>query len=368
MSGETSKKVTSAEGDCCLCKDKIPSLKEKVKIFGKSELQIGALIHRSLGVDLGVYIGSENLAICRLCHNMLNAYNKALKKVNQIVHGIKQKFESNGPLRIKRLSNPNLSAEISRGPPLPASLKPPDNVCVSAFTKLPPVFGFGAISPIAPLSIFRAPNCVESSGIFGPMSSSTPKTPREISERSITKRQVYLSVEYPSQTVRKELNDDLAVLGKAIASGFEQDIAKAILKNVNFKKIVVEKVLQLMMSQINGICSRKQPSMLRANTKEEIVNFDFEKLCLEWKERAPIFYAFLMTCATTTRKEIAPEWLPSIAVAGSILLKQRNSHMNGCATVLGILIKSRSLEVRQAIDYFASTRAFESRVKTNFIV
>ena len=75
-----------------------------------------------------------------------------------------------------------------------------------------------------------------------------------------------------------------------------------------------------------------------------------------------------MTCATTTLKEIAPEWLPSITVAGSILLKQRNSHKNGCATVLGILIKSRSLEVRQVIDYFASTRAFESRVKTNLII
>ena len=89
------------------------------------------------------------------------------------------------------------------------------------------------------------------------MSSSTSKTPREISERSITETKVYLSVEYPSQTVQKELNDDLAVLGKAIASGFEQRIAKAILKNVNFKKIVVEKVLQLMTSQINGICNRK---------------------------------------------------------------------------------------------------------------
>ena len=108
--------------------------------------------------------------------------------------------------------------------------------------------------------------------------------------------------------------------------------------------------------------------MLRANTKEEIVDFDFEKLCFEWKERAPIFYAFLMTCATATQNEIAPEWLPSIAVAGLILLKQQNSHMNGCATVLGILIKSRSLEVRQVIDYFTSTRAFESRVKTNLIV
>ena len=75
-----------------------------------------------------------------------------------------------------------------------------------------------------------------------------------------------------------------------------------------------------------------------------------------------------MTCVTTTRKEIVPEWLPSIAVARSILLRQRNSHMNGCATVLGIVIKSRSLEVRQVIDYFASTRAFDSRVKTNLIV
>ena len=77
---ETPKKVTSAKGDCFLCKDKIPSLKEKVKIFGKSELEISALIHRSLGVDLSVYVGSENLAICRLCYNMLNAYSKALKK------------------------------------------------------------------------------------------------------------------------------------------------------------------------------------------------------------------------------------------------------------------------------------------------
>ena len=77
MSAETPKKVTSAEGDCFLCKDKIPSLKEKVKIFGKSELEIGALIHRWLGVDLSVYVGSENLAICCLCYNMLNAYSKA---------------------------------------------------------------------------------------------------------------------------------------------------------------------------------------------------------------------------------------------------------------------------------------------------
>ena len=40
----------------------------------------------------------------------------------------------------------------------------------------------------------------------------------------------------------KKLKDDLAVLGKAITS-------------VTLKKIVVEKVLQLMTSRNNGICS-----------------------------------------------------------------------------------------------------------------
>ena len=70
-----------------------------------------------------------------------------------------------------------------------------------------------------------------------------------ISERSITETKTYLSVEYPSKTVRKDLKHDFAVLGKGIAS-------------VTLKKIDVEKVLQLMTSQNNGICSSKQPSML----------------------------------------------------------------------------------------------------------
>ena len=146
-------------------------------------------------------------------YNMLNTYSKALKKVNQIVDGIRQKFENNRPLHIKRLSkdstNPpetkksldfdNPSREISRESPSPF------NVCVSAFTEL--LLVVGVISPIVPLSIFRAPTCSsgKSLGIVGrPMSSSTPKTPLEISERLITKTKVYLSVEYPSKTVRKE--------------------------------------------------------------------------------------------------------------------------------------------------------------------
>ena len=143
---------------------------------------------------------------------------------------------------------------------------------------------------------------------------------------------------------REELKDDYAALGKAIVRGPPQRIARAVLKNETLKKFIVEKVLELMTHQVNGLCSRRQPSMLRATTKEGILEFDFKKLCFEWKEKAPIFYAFLMTCASSKRQD-NPEWLPSVSVAGSILLKQRNSHMNGCAAILGILLKSNSLEV-----------------------
>ncbi|CAH3144683.1 unnamed protein product [Porites lobata] len=47
-------------------------------------------------------------------------------------------------------------------------------------------------------------------------------------------------------------------------------------KNITLRKIAVEKVLQLMNTQLNDICSRKQPSILRDNTKDEIVSSAFE--------------------------------------------------------------------------------------------
>lgn len=64
----------------------------------------------------------------------------------------------------------------------------------------------------------------------------------------------------------------------------------------------------------------------------------------KWKERVYIIYIFLMT--SNTKKQNNPQRLPSISVAESILLKKRNSQMNGCAAVPEILFKSNSLEVR----------------------
>ena len=44
------------------------------------------------------------------------------------------------------------------------------------------------------------------------------------------------------------------------------------------------------------------PSLLRKTSKEDLQNFDLEKLCEEWQERAPIFYALLLNTASRTNR------------------------------------------------------------------
>jgi hypothetical protein len=83
---------------------------------------------------------------------------------------------------------------------------------------------------------------------------------------------------------------------------------------------------------------------MRKTGKDDIVNFNFQSLCEEWQDRAPIFYPFLTTVGISYASKDA-KWLPSVALAGSVLLKQRNSQMNATAITLGIMLKTGCLQV-----------------------
>ena len=124
-----------------------------------------------------------------------------------------------------------------------------------------------------------------------------------------------------------------------------------------FTKHVVENVLKILSNEVNGLCSRRNPSLMRKCGKDYLINFDFQSLCDEWKERAPLLFSFPMTCCVSTSKRDV-KWLPSAAVAGSVLLKQRNSQMNATASVLGVLIKTGSMEVCRFSSFYNKTALF----------
>jgi len=116
------------------------------------------------------------------------------------------------------------------------------------------------------------------------------------------------------------------------------------MSNPTLRNHVIENVLKIWSKEVAALCSIKNPSILRKSGKKDLAKFDLQLLCNEWKERAPMFYSFLMTSAVNKRTEEC-SWCPSIAIAGSVLLKQRSEKMDATATVLGVLLKSKSIEI-----------------------
>ena len=127
-------------------------------------------------------------------------------------------------------------------------------------------------------------------------------------------------------------------------------VATAVMNCEPIRKEVTKKVLRIVSKEVNSLCSRREPSILRKCEKNDLMNFDMQLLCQEWAQRAPLFHSFLLTCACSKSTANAT-WLPSIAISGSVLLKQRNPHMNATASVLGILLKSKSIEVSNILKY-----------------
>ena len=56
------------------------------------------------------------------------------------------------------------------------------------------------------------------------------------------------------------------------------------------------------------------------------------------------FYSFLLTLAANKNTKSCL-WLGSVSLAGSVLLKQRNRETSATGEVVGVLLKSRAVEV-----------------------
>ena len=82
-------------------------------------------------------------------------------------------------------------------------------------------------------------------------------------------------------------------------------------------------------SECTSLCSTKKPSILQKCSVENIEDLSLEKICKEFQDQAPFFYSVMMTAGipSTSRKKSCL-WLPSVAAAGSILLKERFLLMN----------------------------------------
>lgn len=96
-----------------------------------------------------------------------------------------------------------------------------------------------------------------------------------------------------------------------------------------------------------GLCSKKSPSKCRPSSPSALIDLTIEDICMEWSTRAPIFYAFLVTAGVPSRREdvASVKTLPSIAVAGSVLLRERCKEMNALQHLINVIIKFSPYQV-----------------------
>ena len=365
---ETPKKIVESKLICFLCGCTLK--KERVCIFGKSSVDIQGLIKAAIDVDVTVFSWSEIFICTANCYRRLIRFEKIANNLCTLKKEIKKDYDNGGSgVRTKRLRKETTCLEAQMDPrtsviSLPElapsvgnsavkSLKfPGPTTCTSYFAPADPAHGLAFVAEESRENVSFSASPPPPSLFLTSTPVAKDNTPFK-SSNAATFTSVDVTIKYPSKTVNRTLAKDYETIAKALTFGPPQRLAKVVLKC----KLLSKHVNLLSES---GLCSRKTPSLLRKCGKEDLENFKFQSLCDEWRERSPLFFSFLMTCCISGRsRDQAVKWLPSAVVAGSVLLKQRNQEMNATASVLGVLLKTGSIEVflyKMCFHFFLVTK------------
>ena len=112
------------------------------------------------------------------------------------------------------------------------------------------------------------------SAFAAPFVTSSPKIKQTNQQKNETKTKVV--VEYPSKTVNKTLSGEMEPIVKALAHGPPSRIAKTVLKCKTLRTEIISQVLRVVASEMNELCSKKNPSILRKTSKDDLINFDMK--------------------------------------------------------------------------------------------
>ena len=117
---------------------------------------------------------------------------------------------------------------------------------------------------------------------------------------------------------------------------------------------IVKYVAKSVAMECAELCSTKRKSMARQTSSQDMLKFNQESLCHEWMNEAPIFYLMLRSSALSERRKDfnTVTWSPGIAMAGSVLLRERSRGMDAMQLLVTTIIRSSANQVLTIIGYF----------------
>ena len=155
------------------------------------------------------------------------------------------------------------------------------------------------------------------------------------------------SRQQPSST---NLSESYIRIGRALAGGHPETIAKSVLGHKEIRTVLVNKVVEIVDSECSALCRMQKDGEVtppfRKMTFDQLKEFKWEMLICELQTRAPLLFKLLSKIVSHSDKRNQHKHgmvhHPAICMAVATILKERNKNMVGLQTLVSLLLfKSR---------------------------
>ena len=155
-----------------------------------------------------------------------------------------------------------------------------------------------------------------------------------------------MTVETPSRSApfHTQLDASLTRVGRALAGGNLQAIAKAVFSSDGLREQLLQKFTDALNNEVTELCKKRTnpPSLFRRIPIEKVSDFKWCDCIAELKLKAPILLevvSALVSCNDNRNKRKRGDaHNPGICMAIAILLKERNREMCGIQTLVSLVL------------------------------
>jgi len=138
------------------------------------------------------------------------------------------------------------------------------------------------------------------------------------------------------------LPDEESKIGRALAGGNLQSLANAVMEHRGLRDLVLLRFLDSIDAECTTLCRRSLPSTFRKISTPTLGEFNWELMVDELQAKAPTLLRVLSTiCAHNdhrNQKKCGSMHYPSICMAASVILKERNREMCGLQSMMSLLL------------------------------
>ena len=145
----------------------------------------------------------------------------------------------------------------------------------------------------------------------------------------------------------KVLPPQLEMLGKSLLYSRWREVSKAAFDTPVLQISLKENFCKILQKESEGLCNKKDPSILRKTSKDDIKSFNLVKLYKELSMRAPFLVKVLSLIGFNGYQARRDQDLhiPAVCVAAATLLKNRNQQMNAMQVMTNSIVQHSSLTV-----------------------